>query len=73
MHRQQRVFIIVVVLLLIFLYIGYRSHSTEPISKISEEFHREEINKDKEAWQQKQNQVDSNFRDKISKEIVRLV
>jgi hypothetical protein len=64
LHRQQRAFIIAVVLLLVFIYFGYRSHSTESISKIPEEFHREEINKEKEAWQQKQNQVDSNFEGK---------
>ena len=73
MHRQQRAFIIAVVLLLIFIYFGYRSHSTEPISKIPEEFHREVINKEKEVWQQKQNEVNSNFREKIFKEIIRFV
>jgi hypothetical protein len=40
--------------LIIFLYFGYRSHSTEPIINLPHEHHREEINKDKEAWQQKQ-------------------
>jgi len=43
--------------LLLFIYIGYRSHSTEPIIELPNEYHREEINKDKEAWQQKQIQV----------------
>jgi hypothetical protein len=41
-------------LLLIFIYIGYRSHSTEPIIELPHEYHREEINKDKVEWQRKQ-------------------
>jgi hypothetical protein len=47
--------------LLVFIYFGHRSHSTEFISNIPQEYHRDEINKEKEAWQQKQIEVDSNF------------
>ncbi len=46
-------------LLLLFIYIGYRSHSTQPIIELPGEYHRQEINKDKDAWQQKQIEVDS--------------
>jgi len=53
-------------LLLLFIYIGYRSHSTEPIIELSNEYHREEINKDKEAWQQKQIQ---SIKVKVQKQI----
>jgi hypothetical protein len=57
LHRQQRTFIIVVVLLLLFIYLGYRSHSSGTTDERSREYHRGEINKDKEAWQEKLNQV----------------
>jgi hypothetical protein len=38
--------------------------------ELSQEYHREEINKDKEAWQQKQAQV--NLMIRISKEFIYL-
>ena len=43
--------------MLIFIYYGYRSHSTEPLDRRSEKYHREKVNQEKEAWQQKQIQV----------------
>ncbi|CAF3977131.1 unnamed protein product [Adineta steineri] len=38
----------------VFIYFGYRSHATEPANEQPHEYHRDEINKDKEAWQRKQ-------------------
>ncbi|CAF3502324.1 unnamed protein product [Adineta steineri] len=38
----------------VFIYFGYRSHVTEPANEQLNEYHRDEINKDKEAWQRKQ-------------------
>ncbi len=55
---------------MLFIYIGYRSHSTAPVMELSQEYHREEINKDKEAWQRKQAQV--NLMIQISKEFIYL-
>lgn len=46
------------ILLVVILYFALRSHSTKPDEELSHEFHREEIKKEKEAWQQKQTQVD---------------
>jgi hypothetical protein len=50
---------------LLFIYIGYRSHSTQPIIELPGEYHRQEINKDKDAWQQKQIEVNSTVRNRI--------
>ena len=49
------------ILVLVFLYFALHSHSTKPIEELPQEHHREEIKKDKEAWQQKQLQVDFLF------------
>ena len=66
MHRQQRAFIIAFVLLTLFLYIGYRSHSTGSITHFPEEHHRAEINKDKE---QRQRQLVESNKIKAQKQI----
>ncbi|CAF2379856.1 unnamed protein product [Rotaria sp. Silwood2] len=69
LHRQQRVFLLAVVLLCIFIYIGFRSHSTEKIAKLSEEYHRQEISKEKEAWQRKQIEQTQSTKVKVQKQI----
>ncbi|CAF0866742.1 unnamed protein product [Adineta ricciae] len=71
LHRQQRIFIIVLIALLIFVYFGYRSHSTEPIRNLPDDFHlhREEINKDKEAWQRKRIEENQANKVKVEKQI----
>ncbi|CAF3308289.1 unnamed protein product [Rotaria socialis] len=61
LHRQQRLFIIGIVLLCLFIYIGYRSHGAEKMKKLPEDYHRQEVAKDKQAWQRKKiEQIESN-------------
>ncbi|UJR35629.1 hypothetical protein I4U23_028379 [Adineta vaga] len=69
LHRQQRIFIIVLIALLIFVYFGYRSHSTEPIKTLPDNSIREEIDREKQAWQRKRIEENQSNKHKVEKQI----